>query len=122
VPTDYDFVERAGVVSVSRVYNDIKLTSSQNDSPSERQTEIVDLHQSKTMVQLRCERIGNLDSVHFGEVEADPAPVPHGMVEVEIYAAGLNYKDVVVTSKSYFNFSSIPYTPAKFNISGHRPR
>jgi hypothetical protein len=101
VPIDYDFVERGGVISTSRVYVDRELTSAQNDSPSERKTEVVDLHKSDTMVQLRCERLGNLDSIHFGEVAAEPSPLPEGTVEVEIYAAGLNYKDVVVTSEFY---------------------
>lgn len=97
--TDYDFVERGGVISVSRVYSDPDLTKRQNDEPSARMTETADLHSCETRVQLRCERLGNLDAVYFGEVDAEPIPLPNGMLEVEIYAAGLNYKDVVVTSK-----------------------
>jgi hypothetical protein len=99
VATDYDFVERGGVIYISRVYNDIETTIRQNDKPSDRKTETVNLHDSKNLVQLRCERLGNVDSVHFGEVAPEPVVLPEGMVEVEIYAAGLNYKDVVVTSK-----------------------
>nr|BAM77409.1 polyketide synthase [Talaromyces purpureogenus] len=95
--TDYDFVERGGVISISRVYTDSDLTTRQNDEPSARRTEMADLHACETLVQLRCERLGNLDAVHFGEVDAEPIPLSDGMVEVEIYAAGLNYKDVVVT-------------------------
>ncbi|TDZ24672.1 Fumagillin dodecapentaenoate synthase [Colletotrichum orbiculare MAFF 240422] len=38
-----------------------------------------------------------MDSIHFHEVTAEPLPVEEGHVEVEVYAAGLNYKDVVVT-------------------------
>lgn len=116
VPTDYDFVERGGVISTSRVYNDRDLTLAQNDSPSDRKTEIVDLHKTDTMVQLRCERLGNLDSVHFGEVAAEPSPLPKGMVEVEIYAAGLNYKDVVVTSKHHTIYHHIAVKPILISL------
>ncbi|KFY12772.1 hypothetical protein V492_03668 [Pseudogymnoascus sp. VKM F-4246] len=95
--TDYDFVERGGIVFVSRVYRDTGLTFGQSTHPSDRKTEIVDLHKSDTLIKARCERLGNLDSVHFGEVNAEPSALPDGMVEVEIHAAGISYKDVVVT-------------------------
>ncbi|OBT44805.1 Type I Iterative Polyketide synthase (PKS) [Pseudogymnoascus sp. WSF 3629] len=95
--TDYDFVERGSIVHVSRVYRDSGLTFGQSTHPSDRKTDIVDLHKSDTMIKARCEKLGNLDSVHFGEVNAEPSPLADGMVEVEIHAAGISYKDVVVT-------------------------
>ncbi|TVY39994.1 Fumagillin dodecapentaenoate synthase [Lachnellula occidentalis] len=95
--TDFDFVERGGTVLVSRVYRDSGLTFGQSPHASDRKTDMVDLHKSDTMIKARCERLGNLDSVHFGEVNAEPSPLPDGMVEVEIHAAGISYKDVVVT-------------------------
>lgn len=95
--TDYDFVERGGIVNVSRVYRDSGLTFGQSTHPSDRKTELVDLHKSGTMIKSRCEKLGDLDAVHFGEVNAEPSSLPDGMVEVEIYAAGVSYKDVVVT-------------------------
>ncbi|KAI1765524.1 PKSKA1 [Hypoxylon sp. FL1150] len=97
VAIDYDFVERGGIISTSRIYSNSDLITRQNDEPSARRTETADLHGCETLVQLRCERLGNLDSVHFGEVDAEPIPLADGQLEVEIYAAGLNYKDVVVT-------------------------
>jgi hypothetical protein len=63
------------------------------------------LHKSGTMIKARCERLGNLDSVHFGETNAEPSPLPDGMVEVEIHAAGISYKDVVVTRKRHLNLT-----------------
>ncbi|RAL16426.1 MDR/SDR family oxidoreductase [Aspergillus homomorphus CBS 101889] len=44
-----------------------------------------------------AERLGDLDSIHYHEVTAEPVELEDGHVEVEVYAAGLNYKDVVVT-------------------------
>ncbi|KAF3490687.1 Lovastatin diketide synthase LovF 17 [Arthroderma uncinatum] len=96
-PRDLDFVERGGVVCISRLLPDKNLTAVQSDELSVRPTEVVDIHACKTLVTLRCERLGNLDAVHFGEVEPEVSPLADGTLEVEVYAAGLNYKDVVVT-------------------------
>ncbi|KAL2126805.1 hypothetical protein VTI74DRAFT_212 [Chaetomium olivicolor] len=96
-PTDYEFVERDGIVHVGRVVPDAGLTVLQSDDVAMRPTETADLHACDALVQLRCERLGNLDAVHFGETESEQGPLGYGMVEVEVYAAGLNYKDVVVT-------------------------
>lgn len=99
--TDYDFVERGGIVRVSRVYRDSDLTFGQSTSPSDRKTEVVDLQDSATTIRSRCERLGNPDSVHFSEVNAEPSSLPDGMVEVEIHTAGISYKDVAITRKPH---------------------
>ncbi|KAK4120691.1 PKSKA1 [Parathielavia appendiculata] len=96
-PTDYEFVERDGIVHVGRVVPDAGLTMLQSDDMASRPTETTDLHARDTLVQLRCERLGNLDAVQFCETEAEQGRLGHGMVEIEVHAAGLNYKDVVVT-------------------------
>ena len=96
-PVDSEFVERGGVVHISRLLPDTTLTALQSDDLSARPTTTADLHASEALVQLRCERLGNLDAVHFGETMSEVTPLPDGMLEVEVYAAGLNYKDVVVT-------------------------
>ncbi|KAL5382066.1 hypothetical protein DPSP01_006743 [Paraphaeosphaeria sporulosa] len=95
--TDYDFVERGGIVLVSRVYRDSALTFGQSTSPADRKTEVMNLRKSDSLIRSRAEKVGNLDSVHFGEVDAESSALPEGMVEVEIHAAGISYKDVVVT-------------------------
>lgn len=98
---DYDFVERGGIIYTTRVCIDSVLTERQNDEPSARNTKVVDLHKSETAVQLRCERLGSLQALYFAELDAQPTHNDEGTLEVEIYAAGINYKDVVVTSKCY---------------------
>ncbi|KAK7915179.1 type I iterative PKS [Apiospora marii] len=94
--TDYDFVERGGVIRMSRVYPDSELTAQQSVEAGVRKTETRDLHACRTLVQLRCERLGDMDSVQLYEVDAEPAPLPDGMLEVEVYAAGLSPKNVDV--------------------------
>ncbi|KAI0533592.1 PKSKA1 [Xylaria digitata] len=96
-PVDYEFVERGGIVYTSRLLNDAKLTGLQSDELSARKTETVNIRDRKTTVQLRCERLGNLDAIHFHETAPEPAVLTDGLLEVEILTAGLNYKDVVVS-------------------------
>jgi hypothetical protein len=85
-----EFVERGGVVYVSRV------RAGENISPVEKkddgELEVVDLHESKTLIKLQCERVGTLDSLRWAEIAGTEGPVQDAMVEVEIVAAGLNFK------------------------------
>jgi hypothetical protein len=97
ISIDYDFVERGGVISVSRVYQDGDLTFNQSSHVSERKTELIDIHKSELLIQARCEKLGDLDSVHFGEIDAKVSALPNGMVEVEIHAAGIGYEDLAST-------------------------
>lgn len=94
---DSEFVERRGTLYVSRVLPDTALTDLQSDEISRRKTEVVDLHAYQNCIQLRAERLGNIDSIHYGEISPDPLPLQDKCIEVELFAAGLNYKDVVVT-------------------------
>lgn len=89
-PVETELVERGGVVYVSRVRQD------ENVSPVEKkddeELESRDLHESKTAIGLRCERIGTLDSLKWVEISGEEIPISDDMVEVEIVAAGLNFK------------------------------
>lgn len=49
------------------------------------------------MIRLQCERVGTTDSLIYSEVAPHELPLDDNKVEVEVYAAGLNYKDVVIT-------------------------
>ncbi|KAI1083471.1 PKSKA1 [Whalleya microplaca] len=94
---DYEFVERAGVVHISRLLPDPKLNQLQSSEVSARNTETVSLHDCDTLLRLQCERLGSMDAINFSEAAPEPVPLKDGELEVEIYAAGLNYKDVVIT-------------------------
>ncbi|RYC59888.1 hypothetical protein CHU98_g6324 [Xylaria longipes] len=94
---DTEFAERNEVLHIARILPDKVLTALQSDEIEDRTTEVVDLHKTRTIVRLGAERLGNVDSVHWSEIAPQPIPLEDGYVEVEVYAAGLNYKDVVVT-------------------------
>jgi hypothetical protein len=53
------------------------------------------VHNIKTIAQMQRERVGNVGLVNFREV-AEPSALPTGIVEVEIYVAAFNYKNIVV--------------------------
>ncbi|THC92577.1 hypothetical protein EYZ11_007940 [Aspergillus tanneri] len=94
---DSEFVERRGVIRIPRLLPDATLTALQSDEISARKTDTMDLHGSDALIKLRCERLGKIDSIHFAEAQPEPLPLEDGCLEIEVYAAGLNYKDVVVT-------------------------
>ncbi|ROV92586.1 hypothetical protein VMCG_08925 [Cytospora schulzeri] len=96
VPLDFEYVERGGVVHINRLVPDAELNALQSDDSSSHKTDVLDLRECETMVQLQCERLGNLDALHFVEATPEPTSLKDGWLEVEIHAAGLNYKDVVV--------------------------
>ncbi|TVY51056.1 Fumagillin dodecapentaenoate synthase [Lachnellula cervina] len=94
---DSEFVERDGILYISRLIPEENLTQYQNDDLSSLKTEVVDLHASQTPIRLRTERLGNIDSIHYGEISPVPLVLGRGCLEVELFAAGMNYKDVVVS-------------------------
>jgi hypothetical protein len=89
-PVETEFVEREGVLYVSRVRPSDKISPAEKKDDIE--LEIKDLHESETLIKLRCERVGTLDSLRWAEVAATELPIRDDMVEVEIVAAGLNFK------------------------------
>lgn len=95
-----EYCERGGVLHVSRVLPDEPLMREVAESQS-KGTELRQMwlrKKSKT-VRLYCEKVGAMDSIHFNEVpDTDRSqPLGDGEVEVEIRAAGLNYKDIATT-------------------------
>ncbi|KAK2793589.1 putative secondary metabolism biosynthetic enzyme [Onygenales sp. PD_12] len=92
-----EFVERGGLIHVGRVQPDDKVNDTANDSIQALTPVIQSLHDSPAMIRLHCERVGTTDSLVFTEVSETDLPLKDNFVEVEIYAAGLNFKDVAIT-------------------------
>ncbi|KAJ6023925.1 Acyl transferase/acyl hydrolase/lysophospholipase [Penicillium herquei] len=94
---DSEYVERGGIVHISRVLPDTKVNEAQKEEATGRPGQMVDLHASPNCIRLRAERIGNIDAVRYNEVSSAPLPLEPNRVEVEIYASGVNFKEVAVT-------------------------
>ena len=92
-----EFVERCGVIHVSRVLPDDPINQAEKDDTNGAELVVKSLHDHPNTVRMRAERLGTLESLHFGEVSTEELPLEDHFVEVEIFAAGLNFKDVAVT-------------------------
>nr|AFP89392.1 polyketide synthase [Cladosporium phlei] len=97
IPIDTEYAERHGEIYISRVSPDEKINMFKNNESLNGALQDGSLRDQKTLVRLRAERIGTLDGLVFGEITSDELPVEPNHVEVDIYAAGLNFKDVAVT-------------------------
>jgi hypothetical protein len=106
-----EFVERRGVIHVSRILPDDLINRAKDEDISGAEPQLQSLHDRDSSVRLRCERLGNIDSLHFAEVSATELPLKDDCVEVEIFAAGLNFKVFV------FRLSKVEYFTK--NFAGH---
>ncbi|KAK0721191.1 KR domain-containing protein [Apiosordaria backusii] len=87
--SDYEFVSREGMIHVARIVPDPDL----NYPPRPRTFDIL-THDK--IVQLGVQTIGDIDSLVWSEAPRT-APPAGNEVEVQVYAAGLNHKDLLVT-------------------------
>ncbi|KAF7590609.1 hypothetical protein BBP40_002604 [Aspergillus hancockii] len=93
VSTDNEYVERDGILHIHRIApygpldNDIKRWTKKSIP--------ISLSTSEHTIRLISEEVGTLDGLRFVEISDEDLPDNH--VEVDIQAAGLNFKDVAVT-------------------------
>ncbi len=87
-----EFVERQGVLRISRIRLDEPINKAEKDTAHGGDLQVRNLHESETCIRFRCERVGTLDSLRYAEVAATELPVRDECVEVEIVAAGVNFK------------------------------
>lgn len=87
-----EFVEREGVLHISRVQPDHLINHAEKEDVHGADVITRSLHDAKNCVRLRCDRLGTIDSLCYTEVAATELPVDDNCVEVELAAAGLNFK------------------------------
>ncbi|KAL6817690.1 reducing type I polyketide synthase [Trichoderma camerunense] len=95
-----EFVERCGLIYVSRILPDEALNRMGHDKPSTIISTKKWLHASKARLEMMAEEPGNLETLRFVET-SDESPFPlmtSDWVEVELYAAGLNTEDDRLTT------------------------
>lgn len=94
---DSEFAERGGVIYTPRLLADSALNEAKHEAVNGRKHQVEDLHEKKTPVCLGVERAGTIDSLHYCERSPSPLPIKDGYIEVETYAAGVNFKDLAIT-------------------------
>lgn len=95
---DYEFVERRGKIYISRVFPDHAMNSFTKAEREGAELATRSLHDTNSQIRLFCERVGNLDSLKFNEVSLIETHLRENEVEIEIAAAGLNFKDIAISS------------------------
>ena len=90
--TDSEYVERDSLLYISRVQPDNILNPKEEESTHIRKPVSQALHEHKSCVRLMCTQPGNLGSLEYAEVSPKELALGIGEVEVEIYAASLNFK------------------------------
>lgn len=95
--TENEYVERGGIIHVSRIRPDDPINQAEKGDAEGAGFVEQNLHESDTLIRLQCERLGTLDSLKWVEVAETELPLKPGHLEVEIVAAGVNFKDVAVT-------------------------
>lgn len=94
---DWEFAEREGVVHVHRVVPDVEVNGFRKAEREGAEVVVGSLHGNKAAVSLRAERMGTFQGLVWGETNSEEVDVEEGRVEVEVFAAGVNFKDVAVT-------------------------
>jgi hypothetical protein len=87
-----EFVERRGVIYVSRILSNQVVNLAEADLNNGAAEVDTDFHGSAATIRLQCERIGTLDELHYNEVAATELPLEENQLEIEIFAASLNFK------------------------------
>ncbi|KAL2820183.1 polyketide synthase module [Aspergillus cavernicola] len=95
---DCEFVERGGILHVSRILRKGTAEELNLDHAAAPRTDTQSMHDSVKQVQLGVNHVGSLDSLQLYEVPGeDPSLLPD-QVEIEVHATGLNFKDVAVST------------------------
>ena len=95
---DYEFVERDGKIYIGRIVQDNAVDSfskaeREGAAPVNRL-----LNNSDSPIRMICERVGNLDSLHYHDICSPKKDLLEGQVEIEVFAAGLNFKDIAIST------------------------
>ena len=96
--SDYEFVERRGKIYISRVLQDYAINSFTKAEREGAELATISFHDTNRQIRLFCERVGSLDSLNFNEVSLMESHLRENEVEIEIAAAGLNFKDIAIST------------------------
>ncbi|OQE43511.1 hypothetical protein PENCOP_c003G08807 [Penicillium coprophilum] len=97
VHIESEYVERGGYLHVPRILPDNVINKAEVEAVDGRPPVLQSLHSAETTIRLQCERVGTIDTIQYNEVAPIELPLGENLVEVELFAAGLNFKDVAIT-------------------------
>ena len=89
---EFEFAERNGILHVHRLLPDVPINKFRAVEREGAEPIIRYLHAAEATVMLRAERKGTFNSLQFCETAMTRVPLESDRVEVEIVAAGANFK------------------------------
>lgn len=87
-----EYVERDGIIHVCRMQPDELVNHREKEKREGADAVTVPLHRSPKCIRMVAERLGTIDSLQYIEVAPHEMPLRDNCVEVDIKAAGLNFK------------------------------
>ncbi|KAH1615370.1 hypothetical protein KXX21_000900 [Aspergillus fumigatus] len=100
LPIECEIAERGGLLHVSRIWPDAGVNKRKvEDNAGGAPPVLTNLHDSKSTIRLMASRPGSLEALHFAEQGRDVCSrqdMGPDDVEVEIFAAGCNSRDIDV--------------------------
>lgn len=96
---DEEYAERDGLLLISRVIPDEGLNEFKSASMGAAGLESVvkSFHGNKAQVRLQADKKGSLESLQWCETAVGEVEVGEGMVDIQVMAMGVNFKDVATT-------------------------
>jgi hypothetical protein len=95
---DSEFVERNGILHVSRVLRKADAEELNVDDTVVPDSNAQSLYENAKHVQLGITNLGSLDTLELYEAINEESPLTADQVEIELYATGLNYKVCWISS------------------------
>ncbi|KAJ0417858.1 polyketide synthase 2 [Aspergillus carlsbadensis] len=92
-----EYMERDGVIHIQRLVPDEMINDFKRSEDEGCNVALKSLSNSgSAQVQLRAERLGTVEGLTWCETDLDKSPLKDTEVEIEIMAAGVNFKDVAI--------------------------
>ncbi|GKZ37768.1 type I Iterative Polyketide synthase (PKS) [Aspergillus brasiliensis] len=94
---DCDFAERGGLLHVSRIEKQSAIEGFHE--PLGRSQPLTDLkmHESSSIIRLQTGTVGSVESLRYVQLPSEQSELSDDKVEVELYASGLNFKDIAIS-------------------------
>ncbi|PWY61907.1 polyketide synthase [Aspergillus eucalypticola CBS 122712] len=94
---DSDFAEHGGLLHISRLEKQSAVAGFHEPLGSSQPLTELKMHESNSIVRLQTGTAGSVESLRYVQLPSDQSELPEDKVEVELYASGLNFKDIAIS-------------------------
>ncbi|RAK83310.1 putative polyketide synthase [Aspergillus costaricaensis CBS 115574] len=94
---DCDFAERGGLLHVSRLENQSAIEGFHEPLGGSQPLTELKMHESDSIIRLQTGTVGSIESLRYVQLPSNLSELSEDKVEVELYASGLNFKDIAIS-------------------------